>query len=144
TGSVAEGWPTAYRPGGTMNSIRPMPQRALQAPKRSPLPSSVAMRGTGPAGVSSHAMKPGTLSVINPPPLEVGGPQHGGLSVSLSASPEQHEEDGVHSASVFFRMLLILKGPVAPFFTCNMQLLLPAGSHYHRPWPLHRSAVPAT
>jgi len=33
-------------------------------------------------------MKPGTLSVIIPPPAEVGGPQQGGAAMLLSGSPE--------------------------------------------------------
>src|SRR6266571_9214403 len=102
------------------------------------------MRGTRPAGVSSQAMKPGTLSVIAPPPLEVGGPQQGGLSLPASASPEQHEPPGAHSASAVFRTLLILNGPTGPFFTCNMQLLLSAWHRFHQPWPRPRSATPAT
>lgn len=82
------------------------------------------MRGTRPAGVSSHSMKPGTATVISPPPAEVGGPQQGGLSEPSPASIEQTVPPGVHSASELFRILLILNGPAGPLFTCNMQTFL--------------------
>jgi hypothetical protein len=78
------------------------------------------MRGARPAGVSSHSMKPGTASVISPPPTEVGGPQQGGLSEPSSASIEQTAPTGVRSAPELFRIPLILNGPVGPFFTCTM------------------------
>lgn len=57
-----------------------MPQRALQAPMWSDKVSALDICATRPAAVSSHAMNPGTLSVISPPPAEVGGPQQGGFS----------------------------------------------------------------
>jgi hypothetical protein len=74
-----------------MKFIRPMPQRALQAPNRSEKVNSAETRGTFPTGVSNHSWKPGTLSVIAPPPAEVGGPQQGGLS---RPSPEETPQSG--------------------------------------------------
>src|SRR5450631_3550403 len=133
----------AYRPGGTMKFMRSIPQRALQAPRRSLKASSDAIRGTLPAGVSSHSMKPGTCSVIAPPPAEVGGPQQGGLSGASLASIEQALPVALRSASLAFLMLLIFVGLTGPFFTCNMQLFLPAASRLRGSQIRHHSRARA-
>ena len=120
-----------------------MPQRALQPPRWSLKPSPDEIRGTRPAGVSSHSMNPGTFSVIAPPPAEVGGPQQGGLSVPSPASIEQTLAVMPCSLSPAFLMLLILRGPVGPLFTCSMQLFLLGLNRPRQPWPPRCSGVPA-
>lgn len=62
------------------------------------------MRGTRPAAVCNHPRKPGTFSVISPPPAEVGGPQQGGLSVVPSLELLQTVGTFFLSASVMTLM----------------------------------------
>src|SRR6185369_48596 len=123
--------------------MRSMPQRALQAPHASQKPVSVEIRAILPAAVSSHSMKPGTCSVITPPPAEVGGPQQGGLSLPSFGSSEQTVATGVRSASPTLRILLIVIGPRGRLFTCNMQSLLSAVLPHLQPLPGNHSATPA-
>src|SRR5450756_2351249 len=97
------------------------------------------MRGTRPAGVSSHSMKPGTFSVIIPPRADAGGPQQGGLSL-----PDEGGQQALSSPLSIFRMLLILNCPGGPLFTCSMQSYLPAVRRHQRPWQQPHSTAPAT
>ena len=60
--------------------MRPIPQRAFQAPIRSACPSAGEITGTLPAGVSSQRWKPATRSSTFPLTAGVFGPQQGGLS----------------------------------------------------------------
>src|SRR5690349_14531318 len=111
-----------------MKSIRPMPQRAFHAPRRSPSISSDDIRATRPAPVCNHPRKPGTFSSISPPPADVGGPQQGGLSrpsgLPFDVSP--HPE-GIASLSVFVAILISLIFMASPtshlVATCKIILL---------------------
>ena len=60
--------------------MRPIPQRAFQAPNRSAGPSAGEITGTLPAGVSSQRWNPATLSSMCPLTAGIFGPQQGGLS----------------------------------------------------------------
>jgi hypothetical protein len=64
--------------------MRPIPQRAFQAPNRSAGPSAGEITGTLPTGVSSQRWNPATFSSM--PPLTAGifGPQQGGLSSGVA------------------------------------------------------------
>lgn len=62
--------------------MRPIPQRAFNAPMRSAKVNSVDTCGTRLTGVSSQSRKPGVFSSITPLTAGVFGPQQGGLSIS--------------------------------------------------------------
>lgn len=121
-----------------MKFIRPIPQRALQAPRWSLKPSSEDTRATRPASVCSHPRKPGTFSSISPPPAEVGGPQQGGLSRPSPDVSLQLE------GGVTFLMLAIFRPAPLLSFTCDMQLPLSDPNPPRQPWPPRRSGVPAS
>src|SRR5689334_17716668 len=110
-----------------MKSILAIPQRALHAPSRSPSVSSEDIRATRPVSVCNHPRKPGTFSLISPPPAEVEGPQQGGLSRPSPEVSPQPEVLVTLSASVAILISLIFMAP--PRYqlvaTCNIILLGP-------------------
>ena len=59
--------------------MRPIPQRAFQAPRRSVSPSAGEITGTLPTGVSSQRWNPATFSSIFPLTAGIFGPQQGSL-----------------------------------------------------------------
>jgi hypothetical protein len=88
--------------------MRPIFQRAFQEPKRSAKVKVVEILGIFLSPIANQAIKPGTASLISPPPAEFGGPQQGGFSGESPTIGKLHPEEASLSCPFFNSFIALL------------------------------------